>query len=52
MNFVQRVKDILLKPKETWPQIAGEPASVASIYQQWLLILAAVALALKLVNVW
>jgi hypothetical protein len=42
MNLVQRVQDILLKPKETWPQIAGEPASVASIYQQWLLILAAI----------
>ncbi len=42
MNFIQRVQDILLKPKETWPAIAAEPASVGSIYQQWLLILAAI----------
>lgn len=42
MNFIQRVQDILLKPKETWPSIASEPASVASIYQQWLFILAAI----------
>lgn len=42
MNLIQRVQDLLLKPKETWPVIAGEPASVASIYQNWLLILAAI----------
>jgi hypothetical protein len=42
VNFIQRVQDILLKPKETWPSIASEPASVASIYQQWLFILAAI----------
>lgn len=42
MNLIQRVQDILLKPKETWPRIAAEPATVASIYQQWLLILAAI----------
>ena len=42
MNIIQRAQDILLKPKATWPQIAAEPASVASIFQQWLLILAAI----------
>lgn len=42
MNLIQRVQDILLKPKQTWPVIAAEPATVASIYQNWLLILAAV----------
>ena len=25
MNLVQRVQDILLKPKDTWPAIAAEP---------------------------
>ena len=42
MNLIQRVQDILLKPKETWPAIAAEPATVASIYQNWLIFLAAV----------
>lgn len=42
MNLVQRIQDILLKPKETWPQIAAEPATTQSLYRDWLLILAAV----------
>ncbi len=42
MNLIQRVQDLLLKPKDTWPVIANEPASVASIYQNWVLILAAI----------
>lgn len=42
MNLIQRVQDILLKPKDTWPVIAAEPATVSSIYQTWLLILAAI----------
>jgi hypothetical protein len=42
MNIIQRAQDMLLQPKQTWPQIAAEPASVASIYQQWLVILAAI----------
>lgn len=42
MNLVQRIQDILLKPKETWPQIAQEAATVQSLYKEWLLILAAI----------
>jgi hypothetical protein len=42
MNFVQRVQDILLKPKETWPVIEAETADVASIYKQYLILLAAI----------
>lgn len=42
MNLIQRVQDILLKPKDTWPTIAAEPATVSSLYQNWLLILAAI----------
>ena len=30
-GIVQRAKDILLKPKETWPVIAAEPATTQSI---------------------
>lgn len=42
MHLVQRIQDILLKPKDTWPQIAAEPATTQSLYRDWLLIVAAV----------
>ena len=42
MTIVQRVQDILLKPKETWPVIAGEPGDVKSIYSNYLVYLAAI----------
>jgi hypothetical protein len=40
MNLVQRVQDILLKPKITWPLIDAEPADTASLYKDYLMILA------------
>jgi len=42
MNLVQRVQDILLKPKPTWPVIEQEQADVAGIYQTYLIYLAAI----------
>ena len=42
MSIIQRVQDILLKPKVTWPTIAQEPASVASIYNNYVIYLAAI----------
>ena len=42
MDIVRRVQDILLKPRETWPTIASEPGDVASLYKNYLLILAAI----------
>lgn len=41
-GIVQRAKDILLKPKETWPVIAVEPATTQSIYMPYVLALAAI----------
>ncbi|MBN8845347.1 MAG: YIP1 family protein [Sphingomonadales bacterium] len=41
-GIVQRAKDILLKPKETWPVIAAEPATTQSIYVPYVLLLAAI----------
>ena len=32
MNPIQRAQDILLKPKDTWPQIAQEAATTQSLY--------------------
>jgi hypothetical protein len=42
MNLIERAKAILLKPAETWPVIDAEPATVASIYRDWLFIMAAI----------
>jgi hypothetical protein len=42
MSLIQRVQDILLKPKETWPIIAGEGGDTASIYTNYLIYLAAI----------
>ena len=50
MNLLDRVKNILVSPKTEWPKIAAEPASVQSLYVNYILILAAigpVALALR-----
>ncbi len=42
MNIVERAKAILLKPAQTWPVIDAEPATVGSIYKDWLVIMAAI----------
>lgn len=42
MNLIQRVQDILLKPKDTWPVIAQEADDIASIYKKYLVFLAAI----------
>ncbi|MET3181147.1 UNVERIFIED_ORG: hypothetical protein ABIC43_004316 [Variovorax guangxiensis] len=40
MNLVERVQAILLKPKATWPEIDSEPADAASLYKNYVMILA------------
>ncbi len=40
MNLVDRVQSILLRPKLTWMAIDEEPADAASIYKNYVLILA------------
>ena len=42
MNLVERTKSILLTPRTEWPMIDAEPATVASIYKEWLVIMAAI----------
>jgi hypothetical protein len=42
MNIVQRVKDIILKPKETWTEIKAEQTSIKELYLSYVLILAAI----------
>jgi hypothetical protein len=42
MALLDRVKNILLTPKTEWPVIAGETATVSSIYTGYVMILAAI----------
>ena len=42
MNQIERVKSILLSPKEEWPKIAAETATVQSLYVGYIMILAAI----------
>ena len=43
MNLVDRIKGILMEPRNEWIKIAAEPATVQSLYTGWIMILAAVA---------
>ena len=43
MNLVDRIKNILLSPRTEWPKIAGETATVQSLYIGYILVLAAIA---------
>jgi hypothetical protein len=42
VNLQTRVINILTKPKAEWPTIAAEPATVASVYSGYVMILAAI----------
>lgn len=42
MNLVDRIKGILIEPRSEWVKIAAEPATVASLYTGWIMILAAI----------
>lgn len=42
MNIVERVKGILLRPKEEWQTIAGETTTIADLYKSYVILLAAI----------
>ena len=42
MSIVDRIKGIVLDPRNEWPRIAAEPATVQSLYTGWIMILAAI----------
>lgn len=41
-GMVQRIQDILLRPKSTWDVIAAEPATVKGLFTGYIMILAAI----------
>ncbi|MBN2437109.1 MAG: YIP1 family protein [Deltaproteobacteria bacterium] len=42
MNIIERIKGILLKPREEWQTISGETTSVVELYKNYIFILAAI----------
>ena len=42
MNLIERIKGIVMDPRNEWVRIAPEPATVQSLYTGWIMILAAV----------
>ncbi len=42
MNIVERIKGILLKPKEEWQNISGETAAIPELYKTYIAKLAAI----------
>ena len=42
MNIVQRVKDIILKPTDTWAEIKTEQVTIQELYTSYAVILAAI----------
>lgn len=42
MNLSERVKRILLSPKQEWLTISGEPTSIPELYKTYIVILAAI----------
>ena len=42
MNVVERVKGILLKPKQEWQTISGEATTISELYKSYIMILAAI----------
>ena len=51
MNLVERVQDILMKPRETWPQIKAEPATIAGLFKSYAAILAIIPAAAQIIGV-
>jgi hypothetical protein len=41
-SLIQRVQDVLLRPKQTWPVIAAEPGDAATLYRNYIAPLAAI----------
>jgi len=42
MNIVERAKNIILKPSETWTKIKAEEVSISDLYKSYVVILAAI----------
>ena len=50
MQFAEKIKNIILRPKEVWPKLRDEQTSMGSLYM-YAIILAAVSAAAKLIGI-
>ncbi len=50
MNLAERVKGILLKPKEEWQTISGEVTDIPELYKTYIIILAAIGPAASIIG--
>jgi hypothetical protein len=50
MNPVERVKGILLKPKQEWQTISGEATTITELYKTYIIILAAIGPAASIIG--
>jgi len=50
MNLQARVTNILTKPADEWPVIAGESATVQSLYTEYIVILSAIPAVCKMIG--
>lgn len=50
MNMIDRIKGILLQPKQEWQTISGETATVADLYKNYILPLAAIGPAASVIG--
>lgn len=48
--LIARVRDLVLQPKDEWPKIASEPATVGSLYSNYVVYLAAVPVLCTLIG--
>jgi len=48
--LITRVRDLLLTPKDEWPKIAAEPATVGSLYANYVVYLAAIPVLCTLIG--
>lgn len=52
MNLVARVQGLILKPKEEWEKIKGEPATVADLFKSYLVPVAAIPAVAQFLGFW
>jgi hypothetical protein len=50
MDLIPRVQGVILKPKEEWTKIKGEPATVAQLFSPYVLILAAIPVVARFIG--
>jgi hypothetical protein len=50
-KVIQRARSLLVSPRTEWPVIAAEPATVTSLYREYIMIMAAIAPVCEFVKV-